>query len=108
MTSKFKKLYSTEDAVNLAPNKSNVKSVFANFSALIDNGGKFNSELESIARNHACRLIRRMKANEFAPATDTGLENSNAVLAAQNVLHKLTADTFEEQNGFEVDFFIIF
>lgn len=106
--SKFKKMYSTEEAEQLAPNKKNIKSIFANFSALIDNGGKFNAELEKIARNHACRLLRRMTTQEFAPATDRGLDNSNALLAAQNILMYLTSDTFEEANGFRVDFCVIF
>ncbi len=108
MTSKFKKLYSTTEAEQLAPNKQNIKSVLANFPAVIDNGGKFGVELEKIARNHACRLCRRMTNTEFAPATDMGLDNSNAVLAAQNILFKLTSETFEEQNGFRADFCVIF
>jgi len=104
----IKKIFSISDAEQLAPNKQNIKSVLANFSAVIDNGGKFNYELEKIARNHACRLLRRMTTQEFAPATDRGLDNSNALLAAQNILMYLTSDTFEEANGFRVDFCVIF
>jgi GGDEF domain-containing protein len=103
----IKKIFSISDAEQLAPNKQNIKSVLANFYAVIDNGGKFNVELESIARNHACRLLRRMTADEFAPALDNGLENENAVQAAQNILQKLTAQTFEEENGFYIDFCVV-
>ena len=108
MASNFKKIYSITEAEALAPNKSNVKRVLANFTAVIDNGGKFKDELEYLARNHACRLRRRMTTAEFAPALDNGLDNSNAVLAAQNILMYLTSETFEAKNGFRVDFCVIF
>lgn len=107
MTS-IKKIFSISEAEQLAPNKQNIKSVLFSFVPVIDNGGKFNDEITQIARTHVCRLLRRMTAEEFAPALDNGLENSNAVLAAQNILHALTAEQFEETNGFRVDFCVIF
>lgn len=107
MTS-IKKIFSISEAEQLAPNKQNIKSVLFSFVPVIDNGGKFNDEITQIARTHASRLRRRMTTQEFAPATDRGLDNSNALLAAQNILMYLTSDTFEEANGFRVDFCVIF
>ena len=102
------KLYSISEAEALRANKANTKRVLSSFSPVAEDGGKFNDEITQIAKSCASRLKHRMTAQEFEPALDNGLENKNAVQAAQNILQKITSESFENQNGFRINFSIRF